>query len=422
MTTAAPPTSAVGPAGDVRTRLKVLFLAKRFPYPMDTGGKIRTGMLLEHLSRDFEITLVSNVDPARDATHVRQVDRLCAEFHGVPWREVTKYSAAFYATILRRLLSRYPVTVISDYSKPLATTLARLVATHRYDLIVCDFVQPSLNLRGIAGPPVLLFQHNVESVIWRRHADACRNRALRLFWLHQWRKMERFERDACRRFAGVVAVSEADRAVFQEFGARRVFTIPTAVDAEYFRPGSVTAVGATLVFTGSMDWLPNEDAILFFADEILPRIATRVPDVRLTVVGRTPSARLLRRLQHRPAVTVTGRVDDIRPYVERATVYVVPLRIGGGTRIKLYEAMAMGKAIVSTPVGAEGLPVRDGEHVVLADKPEAFADAVVRLLDDAEARGALGRAARRFVEVECSWEAAAASFGAACRAVAGLRA
>ncbi len=422
MTTATPPSTAVGPAGDVRGRLKVLFLAKRFPYPMDTGGKIRTGMLLEHLSRDLEITLVSNVDPARDAPHIRRVDRLCAEFHGVPWREVTKYSAVFYATILRRLLSRYPVTVINDYSKPLATTLARLVATHRYDLVVCDFVQPSLNLRGIAGPPALLFQHNVESVIWRRHADACRNRALRLFWLHQWRKMERFERDACRRFAGVVDVSEADQAVFREFGARRVFTIPTAVDAEYFRPGSAAADGATLVFTGSMDWLPNEDAILFFADEILPRIAARVPDVRLTVVGRTPSARLLRRLQQRPAVTVTGRVDDIRPYVERAAVYVVPLRIGGGTRIKLYEAMAMGKAIVSTPVGAEGLPVRDGEHVVLADKPEAFADAVVRLLDDTEGRGALERAARRFVEAECSWQAAAASFGAACRAVAGLHA
>ncbi len=195
MTTAAPPSFAVGPAGDVRGQLKVLLMAKRFPYPTDARGKIRTGMLLEYLSRDFEITLVSSVDPAKDATHIRRVERLCAKFHGVPWREVPKYRAAFYATVLRRLLSRYPVTVINDYSKPLVTTLARLVAAHRYDLVVCDFVQPSLNRCGIASPLALLFQHNVESMIGRRHADACRNRTPRVFWLHRWRKMERFERD-----------------------------------------------------------------------------------------------------------------------------------------------------------------------------------------------------------------------------------
>ncbi|MGH7392428.1 MAG: glycosyltransferase [Candidatus Rokuibacteriota bacterium] len=406
------------PGAGARPPLKVLFLAKRFPYPMDTGGKIRTGMLLEHLSREFEITLVSNVEPSKDDPHIRRVGRLCADFHGVPWHEVPKYSLAFYATVLRRLLSRYPVTVINDYSKPLATTIADLLAARPYDLVVCDFLQPALNVRGITGHPILLFQHNVESMIWKRHADACRNPALKLFWLRQWRKMERFERDACRRFTGVVAVSDSDKAVFQAFGARRVFTIPTAVDADYFRPGSGPSGGPALVFTGSMDWLPNEDAILFFADEILPRIATRVPDVTFTIVGRTPSPQLVRRLQDRPGITVTGRVDDIRPYVERAAVYVVPLRIGGGTRIKLYEAMAMGKAIVSTPVGAEGLPVRDGEHLVLADKADAFAEAVVELLFDADRRQRLQQAARRFVEGDCGWSTAAAAFATACRAVA----
>jgi|GEM_PF-39802 len=398
-------------------RLNVLFLAKRFPYPMDTGGKIRTGMLLEHLRSDLDVTLVSNIEPGKDGPHLGRVDRLCVEFHGVPWREPTKYSLGFYWRVARRLFSRYPVTVINDYSAPLAAALRDLVSTRHYDLIVCDFVQPSLNLHGIAGPPRLLFQHNVESMIWKRHALACRHPVLRLFWLEQWRKMERFEREACRRFTGVVAVSEADQAVFREFGARRVFAIPTAVDAEYFRPGSAVPDGARLVFTGSMDWLPNEDAILFFADEILPRIAARVPDVTLTVVGRSPSARLRRRLEQRPAVTITGRVEDIRPHVERAAVYVVPLRIGGGTRIKLYEAMAMGKAIVSTPVGAEGLPVRDAEHLLLADKPQAFADAVVELLVDPDRRLRLGRAARAFVESEGTWPAAAAAFAAACRAV-----
>jgi glycosyltransferase involved in cell wall biosynthesis len=233
--------------------------------------------------------------------------------------------------------------------------------------------------------------------------------------------MERFERQACRRFGGVVAVSEMDRAVFEAYGALRTFTIPTAVDSDYFRPGAEAAEAKELIFTGSMDWLPNEDAIMYFADEILPRVAVRVPGVSLTVVGRSPSARLRRLVQSQAAIRITGRVDDIRPYVDRAAVYVVPLRIGGGTRIKIYEAMAMGKAIVSTSVGAEGLPVADGGHLALADKPEAFADAVVRLLDDHETRRRLGRAARDFVESTCSWRAAAEAFGAACRTVAGVR-
>ena len=401
-------------------RLRLLFVAKRFPFPLDTGGKIRTAKLLEHLGRDFDITLVSNVEHAVDGPHLPAARRLCADLVAVPWSEVPKHGPRFYAEILRHALGPNPVSVARDYSAPFAARVRGLAREGRFDLLVCDFVQPSINLAGVTGCPMLLFQHNVESMIFRRHAETARNPLLRAFWRSQWRKMERFERQACRKFGGVVAVSPVDRAVFEDFGALRTFTIPTAVDADFFRPGPEGAQARELIFTGSMDWLPNEDAILFFADEILPRIAARVPGITLTVVGRAPSARLRRHLEAQPAIRITGRVDDIRPYVDRASVYVVPLRIGGGTRIKIYEAMAMGKALVSTTVGAEGLPVTDGRHLALADKPEAFADAVVRLLDDHESRHRMGRAARDFVESTCSWRAAADAFGAACRTVAGV--
>lgn len=400
-------------------KLRVLFVAKRFPYPADTGGKIRTARLLEQLSKRLDITLISNVEPGKDDRYLTDVHKLCARFEPVPWRETRKGTPRFYAQVLRRLSSRYPVSVAGDYFPPLAKRIRACLARDRYDLLVCDFVQPSVNLDREIDCPVLLFQHNVESMIFERHARTAPNPWLRSFWRSQWRKMERFEREACGRFAGVVSVSEADRTLFAErFGARRAFAIPTAVDAEYFQPGTAPAVDGHLVFTGSMDWLPNEDAVLFFADEILPRVSARAPGTTFTIVGRSPSARLRRRLAGRREVTITGRVDDVRPYLDSAAVFVIPLRIGGGTRIKAYEAMAMAKPVVSTPIGTEGLPVRDGEHVILAEGAEAFASAVVELLQDPDRRRRIGQAARHFVDASCSWPSAAAAFVDACRAIA----
>jgi glycosyltransferase involved in cell wall biosynthesis len=246
-----------------------------------------------------------------------------------------------------------------------------------------------------------------------------RNPLARAFWSLQRARMERYERAMCQRFSAVIAVSDVDKRLLEsEFGATRVFAIPTGVDTRYFAPaGTGDTPERGLVFTGSMDWLPNEDAMAFFAKEILHRIRAAVPDVTLTVVGRRPSRTLLRQLAGCPGVRVAGRVEDVRPFVEAGAVYVIPLRIGGGTRIKAFEAMAMGKAVVSTRIGVEGLPVRDGEHVRLADTPEEFSRAVVALLHDEAARRRLGTAARSFVEENFSWQRAAAQFADACRAV-----
>jgi glycosyltransferase involved in cell wall biosynthesis len=182
--------------------------------------------------------------------------------------------------------------------------------------------------------------------------------------------------------------------------------VATGVDTGFFSPGPVDRASRALVFTGSMDWLPNEDAMLYFCREILPAIRRREPDVTLSIVGRAPTP-AVRNLAAEHGVTVTGRVDDVRPFMHDAAVYVVPLRIGGGTRLKIFEAMAMGKAVVSTTVGAEGLPVRDGEHVLLADDPPSFADAVIRLLHDVECRQRLARAARQLVTDQYDWAAVA---------------
>jgi glycosyltransferase involved in cell wall biosynthesis len=308
---------------------------------------------------------------------------------------------------------------VNDYSPDLESKLLEVAAKGPFDLLICDFLQPTLNFRRVKGVPTLLFLHNVESVITRRHFEVAGNPFTKFFWWRQWVKMDRYEREACRRFSAVVAVSDVDREILEkQMGAKKVGAIPTGVDAKYFTPGNGPIEENSLVFTGAMDWLPNEDGILFFAREILPRISVEIPDVRLTVVGRNPSARLAEELKGYPEIRAVGRVDDIRPWVSRHVLYVVPLRIGGGTRIKIYEAMAMGKAVVSTRIGAEGLPVTSGHDVILADRPEDFARAVVRLLRNGEERRRLEDAARSYVEENASWECAAETFARLCRAAA----
>jgi len=406
--------------GDPSRRLKVLFFSQPFVYPADTGGKIRTSQTLRYLREVFDITLVSNVDPKQDMPHLDQMATLCHEFHPVPRSTARKYSAAFYLKVLAYSLSRYPVAVLNDYSRATVAKLRALLAARHYDLLFCDFLQPTLNLRSLrTPPPTLLFQHNVESMIWERHYRTARNPLLRLFWYLQWRKMRRYERQACARVDGIVAVSELDKQVLErDFGARNVHAIPTGVDTDFFRPSAEPPEDNSLVFLGAMDWLPNEDGILFFADEVLPRLRTLVPSAHITVVGRNPTARLLERIRVHPEIRVLGRVEDVRPHVARGALFVIPLRIGGGTRIKAYEAMAMAKAVVSTRIGIEGLPVRDGHNVVLADSPEDFAAAVARLLKDRAERERIGRNARAYVEGHVSWRRAADAFASACAEVA----
>jgi glycosyltransferase involved in cell wall biosynthesis len=287
-------------------------------------------------------------------------------------------------------------------------------------VVVCDFLAPSLNVPNALAAPTVLFQHNVEAMIWERHAAVAAHPVKKRYMAEQWRRMRRFEAAECRRFDHVVAVSPQDAEVFRrDFGVRSVSDVPTGVDTGYFRPtGAEPRRPHELVFTGSMDWLPNEDAILWFAAEILPRVRARVPDATLAVVGRNPTAPI-RALHGQAGITVTGSVPDVRPYMEAAALFVVPIRIGGGTRLKIFEAMAMGMPVVSTPVGAEGLPVRDGEDVVLAEEAEAFADAVVALLQDPARARALGDAAASRVQREFGWDAVAARFAAQCADAAG---
>jgi glycosyltransferase involved in cell wall biosynthesis len=225
--------------------------------------------------------------------------------------------------------------------------------------------------------------------------------------------MLRFERQALERFDLVLAVSDADARTFETLypGALTapVHVVQTGVDTSYFAPASGEARPAHLVFTGSMDWLPNEDGMLHFVRDILPRIRQAEPGVTLSIIGRAPTP-AVRRLADEHGVEVTGRVDDVRPHIAAGGVYVVPLRVGGGTRLKIFEAMGMAKAIVSTTIGAEGLPITHGTDILIADEPQAFADAVVRLIRNTGERQRLESAARALVVGRYDWSAVAQDF------------
>jgi glycosyltransferase involved in cell wall biosynthesis len=260
--------------------------------------------------------------------------------------------------------------------------------------------------------------HNVETDIWQRYYETEVNWLKRWYIGEQWRKVRKFEIEALRWVEGVLAVSEQDRArLAASRPGLRTAVIPNGVDVGYFRPAPQPAGRQHLVFTGSMDWRPNQDAARYFARQILPLLRQENPDIECTFVGRDPPADI-RALATIAGMRITGTVDDVRPYVERAAVYVVPLRIGGGSRLKILEAMAMGRAVVSTTVGAEGLDVVHDRHVLLADDPREFAESVLQLLGDPDRCQRLAAEGRRLVEQRYEWGALSDELGRFVRMVA----
>jgi sugar transferase (PEP-CTERM/EpsH1 system associated) len=397
--------------------MKILWLNAGLLLPLDKGGRLRTWHLLRHLAARHEVTYLAFADGDAGLADREGMRAVCRELVTVPRHDPVKGTVRFYLDAAGHLFHRQPYAVAKYASATYRRAIARLCAGKIFDVIVSDFLPPVVNLPSRLPCPAVLFTHNVEAEIWRRHVDTARGKVRRRLLESQWRRMLRFEADALRRFDLILAVSETDRETLRRL-YRAAWSVPvhvvrTGVDTEFFHPPPATGRRAPhLVFTGSMDWLPNEDAMVHFCREVLPLIREAEPRTTLAIVGRAPTP-AVRRLAHLPGVEVTGRVEDVRPEIARGAVYVVPLRIGGGTRLKIFEAMAMGKAVVSTKVGAEGLPVTDGRDIVIADEPPAFARAVVSLLRDDAARGALEDAARRLVVDHFDWGAVAGDLEAA---------
>jgi polysaccharide biosynthesis protein PslH len=393
--------------------MRILWLNSGLLLPLDKGGKLRTWHLMRHLARRHSITYVCFAEPHEKKEYREGMVDVCNSLVTIPRSDPAKGSPAFYLDAMKHVIAPLPYAVGKYQSDEYAGRVQYQLQHGRFDIMVADFLPPVVNLPKSIPVPDVLFTHNVEAEIWRRHAENASNPLSRLLLKQQWHRMLRFERDALTRFDLVLAVSDTDRETFARLypGALRrpVHVVQTGVDTTYFTPAPAQEQPGRLVFTGSMDWLPNEDAMLYFVRDILPRIRAAQPDITLSIVGRAPTP-AVQRLAQENGIDVTGRVEDVRPHVAAAQVYVVPLRIGGGTRLKIFEAMSMAKAVVSTTIGAEGLPVTPDRDIVLADEPARFADAVVQLIRDRERRQRIERAARRLVVQKYDWAAVSRDF------------
>jgi glycosyltransferase involved in cell wall biosynthesis len=388
--------------------MRVLWVNTNFLHPTTKGGQIRTLEILRHLKRSHEIHYVAIVDPAYPDAPAKS-NEYCAKAY--PFRHAipSKNSLAFAGQLLGSCFSDMPLAVSRFHSPGLGALLEDLIRKERFDRAVVDHLAPTSYFPDLGRS--LFFQHNVETMLWRRHVEHAPDPVRRFFFRLQAERMFEYERRACRAAGHIVAVSAVDAAIMRKlFGVDRISEIPTGVDTDYFAPPPSTPRGADLVFVGSMDWLPNIDGITWFVREVLPLIRARKPECSLAIVGRTPPPKIAALAGQLPNVIVTGTVPDVRPYFWGSSISIVPLRIGGGTRLKIYEAMAAKVPVVSTAVGAEGLQVNPPHDIRVADTPEDFASQCVELLESAALRAEMARNAWEMVTANFSWAHVAECF------------
>ena len=390
--------------------MKILWVKAGGLVPPDTGGKIRSYNILRELARKHSVTFFSFYAAHPNDEH-DSLNQIFEEAICLPLELPAAKSSGELFDYLRYLASLDSYSVMK-YSKPSVRREFRaLLKRKKFDVILCDFLFAAPVIPWDYPCPKVLFTHNVEAMIWKRHYQVARNPLWKALSWREWKTMDAAERRYLKRADHVLAVSETDRDIFSEYiEGSKLTIVPTGVDIEFFKPCPGTEAPDSLVFTGSMDWLPNEDGIIFFVEQVLPLIRQQVPRVTLSVVGRKPSQRLKDLVAQDKSVQLTGWVEDVRPYVAPGAVCIVPLRIGGGTRLKIYEAMAMGKAVISTTIGAEGLPVKHGENILIADAPEDFAQQTVALLGNADRRNQIGGAARKLVAENYTWASVAEGF------------
>jgi glycosyltransferase involved in cell wall biosynthesis len=388
--------------------MRILWVNTNFLHPTTKGGQIRSLEMLRWLHQWHEIHYVAIQNPSHP-----EGPRLAGEYssrnYPFSYAVPSKSSPAFYAELARGLFSSTPVAVSRFRPPGMGKFLAGLIREQRFDRAVVDHLAPSSYFPDLEHS--ILFQHNVETMIWRRNVEHAATLLRKLYFQIQAKRMFEYERRVSLTAGHIVAVSQVDADAMRSlFGVTEVTPIGTGVNLAYFAPPPDPAPQAEIVFVGSMDWLANIDGVKYFVQEVLPLIRKQLPACRFAVVGRTPPREILDFAEADPGILVTGTVPDVRPYLWGAKISIVPLRIGGGTRLKIYESMAAGTAVVSTSIGAEGLDVRHPENIRLADTPTELARQCVELLDNPEERGCVASAACKMVAEKYSWESVARQF------------
>ena len=400
--------------------MKILWVKANKILPVHSGGDLRSFNILRQLAVREEVIFLSYYDEGVDTDYEKKLQEqlpgsVCVN---TGRKQASRLSRGM--DYLLRLPDAAPYAVSRFGSGKVRDRLQRCLTEQRPDVVVCDFLDAAVNFPERLAVPSVLFQHNVESEIWRRHASNGSGAVRRMIYGLEFSKMLRYEQKMVRKLDHVIAVSEHDKKLMAAWAdPARITVVPTGVDTGQFSPSQSPGREKPLVvFVGAMDWEPNVDAAKYFCAEIWPLVLAKVPEAKFRIVGRNPDRRV--QVLAGASVEVTGRVPSVVEHLREAAVVVVPLRVGGGTRLKIYEAMAVGKAVVSTTVGAEGLDVHHGQDMILADSPASFAESVIRLLSDADLRSRQGRAAAELA-ANYGWPRIARKFGEVLQELVGRR-
>ncbi len=360
--------------------MKILIIDEEFPYPLNSGKRLRTSNLTYELAKENDVSyLAFGEQESQAARHFKSKN---IQPIAVTPLQNKKSGLFFYIKLLANIFSPEPYIVTSHYSQEFETALKRLVSEQSFDVIICEWTPYSQYVKNLQKVKSIIVAHNIESDIWKRYYDNESNQLKKFYVGLQYKKLLRFEKACFKWVNGATAVSSIDASFMEKLNLHyKPAVIENGVDTEFFTPSDTNIIRTRLAFTGSMDWRPNQDAAEFFANEILPLLKKSIPDIEAYFVGRNPPAHI-QELGKIDGITITGMVDDVRTYIAEAALYIVPLRIGGGSRLKILEAMSMQKPIVSTTIGAEGLEVTDNHDILIADSPQDFCDTILKALDD----------------------------------------
>ena len=403
------PTMSARLQGVVLDIMKVLWVSQNVPFPPKSGVLLRNYNLIRLASHFARVDLVAiakkNAMPeSYSDMAVPELRKFCASVQVVRL-PAEESRSRLYLTLLQSLFTRTPFTVNWANAGSLRQVLRQAISGGDYDLVYLDSISLADYRHLVSSPARVLNHHNVESQLFDRRVAHERNALKRRYIELEARKLGRYEATVVDEFDVNLAVSSLDASRLKEScPAARVELVPNGVDIEYFRPShGPSAEPAHLIMVSGMNWYPNLDAVLYMVETIWPILTRAIPEVRLTVVGARPPRRVTDMAARDPRITVTGFVDDIRPYMDRAQVYVCPMRDGGGTRLKVLDALSMAKPIVATMMALEGIGVTPEQDVLVADAPEAFVVQIRRLIDDAALRERLAGNGRTFVEKHFSW-------------------
>ncbi|WP_420627881.1 glycosyltransferase family 4 protein [Candidatus Leptofilum sp.] len=384
--------------------MKILLLTPQLPYPPHQGTSLRNFHIIRGLAQACEVSLLSFLEPGQtiEAEKIAPLAKLCQRIETVPVPQRTTGKR-----LQQLLATRRPDMAHRLFSQAFNVRLLQMFQADDFDIVQIEGIEMARYLpvirQGSPRSKIVFDDHNAETELQRRNflTDLRQPRrwVAAAYSAEQVRRLRKFERWVCQQADWVTAVSYPDKAQLEKLtgGKTPITVIPNSLDVQQFQLEAAEAIHSDIVFSGKMDYRPNVDAVLWFLDEVWPKIRQERPSTTFTIVGQKPHARLAR-LKNEPGITLTGWVERVESYLVGAKVFILPFRVGSGTRLKLIEAMAAGKALVSTAVGAEGFPVQHDRELMLVDESGGFGTAVLHLLENPDERKRLGQTAQQFAQ------------------------